>query len=115
MVLLCVATSASLAAQSTKVELSGTVRDPAGLPVPEAEVRLINDGIHVETSASTGNDGMYHFIALQPGTYTIAAAKTGFTTLRRNGVALHVGDQIMLDLALVLGSVAESVHVPAAG
>ena len=114
LLLMLLASSTWVAAQSTKVELSGIIRDPAGLAVPEAEIRLINDGTRVETSTSTGADGMYHFVALQPGTYTIAVAKTGFTTLRRSGVALRVGDQIVLDLALAVGTVAESIDVTAA-
>jgi len=102
-----------LAAQSTKAEFSGVVRDPTGLPVAEADVRLVNDATQTELATTSGADGTYHFIALQPGSYTITVAKTGFTTLRRNGVTLRVGDQVALDLAVSVGAITESIDVTA--
>ncbi len=103
----------ALHAQSTKVELSGLVRDPGGLAVPGAEIRLIRSGSESEQISSTAADGRYHFVALQPGTYAIAVTKTGFAALRRDGVVLRVGDQVSLDLDLRIGSVEESVNVTA--
>src|SRR5262245_59691437 len=100
-----------LQAQSTKVELSGGVRDPAGLPVEGAGVSLVNNNTQGEQAYVTGPDGVYHFFALPPGTYTITVTKNGFTTLRRDGVALRVGDQISLDFPLQIGGVTETVNV----
>ena len=67
-----------LHAQSTKVELSGLVSDPSGLAVGGADVRLVNVNTEAEQAMVTGDDGRYHFVALQPGTYTIIVTKTGF-------------------------------------
>jgi hypothetical protein len=100
-----------LFAQSTKVELSGVVRDPAGLAVPGAEIRLINPGTQGEVAALTDAEGAYHFVALPPGTYTITVTRTGFASLRRDGVVLRVGDQVEIDLPLEIGNVSESVNV----
>src|SRR5215510_13628480 len=102
---------AALQAQSTKVELSGTVRDPAGLPVADAEVKLVNANTQAEQAYVSGGNGEYHFFALQPGTYTVAVTKNGFTTLKRDGVVLRVGDQVSLDLPLQIGGVTETVNV----
>ena len=103
-----------LYAQSTKVELSGLVRDPAGLPIEGADVRLLNAGTAAEQSAVTSVDGRYHFFALLPGTYTITVTTPGFSALRREGVLLRVGDQVALDVALQVGNVTESINVTAA-
>jgi hypothetical protein len=103
----------SARAQSTKVELSGLVEDPAALPVADAEVRLLNINTQVEQAAMTSEEGRYHFFALLPGTYTITVGKSGFTTLRRDGVVLRVGDQVVLNLTLEIGNVTESVNVTA--
>jgi hypothetical protein len=104
----------ALHAQPTKVELSGIVRDPAGLPIEGAAIRLMNTSTDAEQSTATGGDGRYHFLALPPGTYTITVSRTGFAALRRDGVALRVGDQITLDFALPVGDVTESINVTAA-
>jgi Carboxypeptidase regulatory-like domain/TonB dependent receptor len=100
-----------LQAQSTKVELSGSVRDPAGLPIEGAGVSLVNANTQGGQTYVTGPDGEYHFFALQPGTYTITVTKNGFTTVRRDSVALRVGDQISLDFPLQIGGVTETVNV----
>jgi len=100
-----------LRAQSTKVELSGSVRDPAALSVEGAEVKLLNANTQAEQSFVTGVDGVYHFFALPPGTYSITVTKTGFATLRRDNVALRVGDQVSLELPLQIGAVTETLDV----
>jgi hypothetical protein len=101
-------------AQSTKVELSGIVRDPSGLTMAGAGVRLMNTSTDAEQFTTTGADGRYHFFALLPGTYAISVSKAGFAGLRRDGVALRIGDQITLDMTLPLGGVTETVNVTAA-
>src|SRR5262245_42546327 len=96
-------------AQSTKVELSGTISDPSALPVEGADVRLLNVNTDGTQSVSSGNDGRYHFFGLQPGTYAITVTKPGFAILRRE-VALRVGDNVAVDLALQIGAASESVN-----
>ncbi|HET9941943.1 MAG TPA: carboxypeptidase-like regulatory domain-containing protein, partial [Terriglobia bacterium] len=112
-VVACLVLSTALHAQSTKVELSGIVRDPAGLPVGGADVRLVNTATEVEQSFSTGADGRYQFFALPPANYAITVTKTGFSILKRDGVTLRVGDQVSLDMPLQVGNVTESINVTA--
>jgi len=101
----------ALQAQSTKVELSGTVKDPAALAVEGADVKLLNMGTGAERAYVTASNGEYHFFGLQPGSYTLIVTKTGFTELRREGLTLRVGDNVSLDLALQIGAVTQSVNV----
>ena len=101
----------ALQSQSTKVELSGTVSDPAALAVTGADVKLFNMGTGAEQAYVTGSNGEYHFFGLQPGSYTLTVTKTGFTELRREGLTLRVGDNVSLDLALQIGAVTQSVNV----
>jgi len=101
----------ALQSQSTKVELSGTVSDPAALAVRGADVKLLNMSTGAEQAYVTGSNGEYHFFGLQPGSYTLTVTKTGFTELRREGLTLRVGDNVSLDLALQIGAVTQSVNV----
>ena len=101
-------------AQSTKAELFGIVRDPAGLAVESAQVEVANTGTRARWSVLTGAGGDYHFSALPAGSYQITVAKAGFKVLKRDGIVLRVGDRVGLDLSLPLGDVTESVEVTAA-
>ncbi len=101
-------------AQSTKAELFGTLRDPAGLPVEGATVDLINTRTEAKLSGQSDTDGAYHFFALPAGSYQIGVVKSGFATLRRDGIVVRVGDQIGIDLELRVGNASESVEVTAA-
>src|SRR5215468_10321759 len=113
-VLLLLALYPSIQAQSTKAELFGVVRDPAGLAAEGATVELINTGTDAKLSVQSGAAGAYHFFALAAGSYQIVLTKSGFATLRRDGVVIRVGDQISLDLELKVGDVSQSVNVTAA-
>ncbi len=112
--LLLLVSMSTLRAQSTKAELFGVVRDPAGLPAESAAVDLINTGTGAKLSVQSANDGAYHFFALAAGSYQIVLVKNGFNTLRRDGIVIRVGDQISLDLELQVGEVSQSVVVTAA-
>src|SRR6187397_2144391 len=100
-----------LDAQSTRVEVFGIVRDPAGLPVSGAAVQIRN--VDTSSSAETTSDsaGLYRFVALLPGSYEITVRKDGFSLLKRSGLTLRVGEQTPVDLSLALGNLSQSVEV----
>jgi hypothetical protein len=100
-----------LLAQSARVEFFGVIKDPSGLPSPGATVELRNTATGAASSAITGPDGIYRFVALAPGNYDLTVRREGFSLLRRSGLTLRVGDQIPLDLTLSLGNLAQTVDV----
>jgi hypothetical protein len=104
----------TVAAQSTKAELFGVIRDPGALPVNGAAVELTNVGTDVKSSLNTAIDGAYNFFALPAGTYQVKVMKAGFSVLRREGLVLRVGDRLSLDLELKVGEISQSVEVTAA-
>lgn len=106
--------TAPVLAQSTKAELFGVVRDPAGLPVSEAAVELLNADTQVKLTSQTDTVGAFRFSALSSGNYEVTASRAGFATLRRVGIMLVVGDKVSLDLDLEVGNVSDSIEVSAA-
>src|SRR4051812_16127640 len=84
--------SSALFAQATRVELFGVIKDSAGLPVPGAMVEIRNPATQTSTAVVSGPDGVYRFVALNPGIYELTIRKEGFALLRRSGLALRVGD-----------------------
>jgi hypothetical protein len=61
--------------------LYGTVKNASGAPVLGAKVILLFDGRVIEEIPATSENGTFSFY-VQPGTYTIAASKTGFTSFQ---------------------------------
>jgi hypothetical protein len=101
-----------LAAQTSTGEIDITVLDPSGAVVPNANIRVTGSdtGNLVRTVASNA-EGLAAAPLLQPGTYDLSVAATGFETLLSRQIVLRVGDVLNLRLTLKAGSVNESVVV----
>ena len=56
-------------------------------------------------------DGSYTIPSLPPGTYRIEVEKSGFRSIIKRDVVLHVQDALVINFEMALGSVAESVTV----
>ncbi|MEU1626119.1 MFS transporter [Streptomyces sp. NPDC020096] len=54
--------------------LRGTVRAPDGRPVEDARVTLLDAAGNVVDSVTTGTDGVFRFVDLAAGSYTVIAA-----------------------------------------
>lgn len=82
--------SAPLQAQSSTTSLRGTVTDPQGAVLPGASVTLSNSSNGFSESKKTDRDGVYQFLQLPPGTYTLTVSKAGFATLQQDNLPLLV-------------------------
>src|SRR5580700_426137 len=82
--------STFLQSQSSTTSLRGTVSDPQGAVLPDATVTLSNPGTGFSESKKTDRDGVYQFLQLPPGTYTLTVTKAGFTTLKESDLQLLV-------------------------
>jgi Carboxypeptidase regulatory-like domain/TonB dependent receptor len=107
--------SVSLAtwAQTTYGSLSGSVTDSTGSIVTGAEVTLTNLGTSEKRTQPTGNDGLYQFVNLVPGRYSIDIEKTGFKKYSRPELVIEVNQSARIDAALELGNVNQVVEVTA--
>ena len=65
--LLAIVEPAYLSAQATSGDLTGTVIDPSGAVVPNANVAAENEATGVKTLATCGADGGYRFTNLPVG------------------------------------------------
>src|SRR5947209_1559111 len=60
--------------------ITGTVQDPSGAFVANAEVRITNQDTGVlERSVQTGGDGAFIATLLPVGTYTVSIKSSGFS------------------------------------
>ncbi len=110
---LVLAASALCLAQSESATLSGRVSDSSGAAVVGAEVVLTNTQTNVEQRTKTNGVGLYVFAEVHPGTYRVAAGAPGFRVLIKEGLTLHVQDELAENFSLTVGAISESITVTA--
>jgi outer membrane receptor protein involved in Fe transport len=91
--------------------IQGTVFDPDGRAVPDADVTLLGSMI-VTAEARADAHGEYKFDGLAGGTYTLTANLPGFTIVTAE-IAVQAGDTKVMDLHLKLSALQEQVVVSA--
>src|SRR5213593_5094955 len=110
---LCLLASVPSHAQVAGATLSGTIADGQGGVVPGATVSATNIATGVMASTKTNEVGAYAVPNLNAGDYQVSASAPGFTTTIAK-LTLTVGQQQVLNLALMVGSLSEAVEVTAA-
>jgi hypothetical protein len=98
-------------AQMVGGTISGDVLDPAGAAVAHAEILIRNDETGSERKFTTAEGGTFSAPSVAVGVYTVSVLREGFAPLTRTGIALTVGQNVQLHLALTVGGVEQSVSV----
>jgi hypothetical protein len=101
---------ASAWAQSTAT-LSGTVTDPTGAVVPNAQVDVLSLATGVDRVISTDGAGLYVVPSLQPGDYKVQAKAAGFSVYTVPQVTLNVDQSVTVNMKLALSSAGEIIQV----
>ncbi|KKM93704.1 hypothetical protein LCGC14_1205730, partial [marine sediment metagenome] len=92
--------------------LEGTAVDDTGSALPGVEIKLSSpDMIGGSRSRVTDAEGKFRFVGLQPGTYSVEASLQGFTPQRSEGVRLFVGQTLIIDFVLQIGTLQEAITV----
>ena len=99
--------------QEARANIQGRLTDPQGAAVPGAQVSVISETTNVKQDTSTNEQGVWTVRFLNPGSYKVVVAVTGFKTIERRGIVLQTADMKQLDLILEMGQVAETVTVSA--
>ncbi len=115
--LFCAYTGANHAfAQATNTgTVVGEITDPSGAVVPGAAVTLTDASAGVMLTDTTNAAGKFAFTTVPPGTYSISATKSGFSTARTNGQVVNLGEQLTVNLTLKVGTSTETVEVQVVG
>src|SRR5438445_9095624 len=84
--------------------LTGTVVDPSGAVVANAEVVCRNTQTGVVNTRATNTDGLFRFPDLPIGEYEISVKSPGFDVLTRSGLTLLTGHSVDVHLQLEVGA-----------
>src|SRR5204862_4694690 len=109
--LLCASTIAF--GQGTTSRVVGTLQDSTGSVVPNASVKLINEGTRVTFETATSAAGTYVFEAVQPGSYELDVEANGFRKFVSRGNPATIGQPATINVRLEVGAVTEQIMVEA--
>jgi hypothetical protein len=100
------------AAQEITGDIRGVVKDPTGALVSGATVKLNNtDRGETIRTLTTGPDGSYVAPYLPIGHYQVVIEAPGFKKFVGADIVLNVNDHRIVDVAMQVGNVAETVTV----
>jgi hypothetical protein len=106
-----VAASAIPGFAQTFGEITGHISDPAGAPIPNAQISLSNEATSAVRTTLSSDSGDYTFPSVPPGVYTIKVERTSFKTTSTPHVEVQVQQSVRLDFSLEIGQVNQSVEV----
>lgn len=113
--LLVLANGLAARAQSVSSSIQGTVVDPSGAAVPDANVELTNMATGVKFQTQTNAAGNYFFPSVALGDYSLEASKSGFATYKLSDFNVVVGQHATQNIKLNVASTAQTVTVNAGG
>src|SRR5712692_6315133 len=104
--------AAMATAQVNSADLSGTVADPSGATVNNAEVTVTFLSTGAVRTATTDESGHYRFLQLPPGRYKLSVdAGADFATLEISDLVLTVGAAATYDAHLQLRTQSQTIVI----
>jgi len=91
--------------------LSGTVTDPSGAVLPNADVKVHSLATGVDREIKTDGAGLYVVPSLQPGDYQVQASAPGFSAYTVQKVTLDVAQSVTVNMKLSISSAGATVEV----
>ena len=98
-------------AQSPNGTVSGIVLDPSGGIIAGADVLIINGATGVQYAGKANSEGFYVVPNIPPGAYRIQVSNSGFKTIIKPDIIIHVLDAIAINFTLPIGAASEIVTV----
>ena len=103
----------ALPAFGQNARFSGQVTDPQGAAIPDAKIQIINKDTLGSTEAMTDASGSYVAPYLPAGHYRIVVQAAGFNQSVNDDIELSVGQALLYNVQLTVGSTAATVNVNA--
>jgi len=92
-------------------QIHGVVQDASGAVVPNAQVKAIQTDTGRAQTTISGADGSYVLPTLAVGQYSLEVTSKTFSRFLQTGIILQVGQNVMVNVTLSVGNLAQEVHV----
>ncbi|MBM3749793.1 MAG: TonB-dependent receptor [Acidimicrobiia bacterium] len=99
--------------QAINGTIEGTVKDASGAVLPGVTVTVTNTDTGTQRVVVTNETGVFRAPLLQLGRFTVTAELSGFSKFEQSGIGLVAGQTVVLNIALRVGGMTESVTVSA--
>jgi len=99
--------------QEFRGSISGRILDASGALVPGVTVAVTNEETNVSVQVISNDEGNYTVPYLLPARYTVSTDMPGFKKSVRKGIVVQVRDKLVIDFAIEIGEVTDSVTVAA--
>jgi outer membrane receptor protein involved in Fe transport len=110
-ILLWMGLGLAVTGQTVDTGILGTVTDAGQAAVPNATVVVSQPANGFSRTLSSGPNGLYEVRYLVPGDYDVEVRANGFSTQRKTGIHIQIGQQAKIDFSLQLGTVQQTVEV----
>ena len=112
--LFCLLAGSAAKADEVYGRIRGTVTDPTGAVVPNANIAVTNVETGVSKRTISSAVGYYEVPQLLvPGIYKVNVEAPGFRKFEASGIPLHVNQVYVLDVSLEVGPLTQLVTVEA--
>ena len=100
-------------AQQTLGGITGSVTDTSGASVADTTITLVNDQTKLTRTQNANPSGIYEFVNLPIGTYTLTFTHDGFETQKIPSITVQADRTATLNVTLKVGQVGTTVTVEA--
>jgi hypothetical protein len=101
----------STPAQQTLGGITGAVTDASGAALPDTTVTLVGDQTTLTRTQTTDSSGVYTFVNLPIGSYTLTFAHDSFDSQKVPSIQVQANRTVTLNAALKIGAVSTTVTV----
>ena len=99
--------------QQTLGGITGTVTDTTGGALTESQITLVADATKLTRTQKTNSAGLYEFVNLPIGTYTLTISHDGFETQKIPLITVQADRTATVNVTLKVGQVGTTVTVEA--
>jgi outer membrane receptor protein involved in Fe transport len=98
-------------AQATSGTLSGTITDPSGAVIPNANVTITDADRGTTLTTTTNAEGFFTRTQLPNGRYNVKITANGFKTAQQNDLIVNIDRETKTSIRLEPGEVQQAVQV----